>query len=139
MAKASRENRNNKKYSAENEIIIGVTTKSANENNTKKTKHTTKNKKINNSKNYNRNRNSKNQTKEDVIKKKNRRVKIVSALIVLFIAICGTIYYLTTPVFNIATINVYGYENNSEDTYISLSKIVLNETNIFMFENQYVN
>lgn len=131
MAKASRENRNNKKYSAENEIIIGVTTKSANENNTKKTKHTTKNKKINNSKNYNRNRNSKNQTKEDVIKKKNRRVKIVSALIVLFIAICGTIYYLTTPVFNIATINVYGYENNSEDTYISLSKIVLNETNIF--------
>ena len=56
----------------------------------------------------------------------------------LFIAICGTIYYLTTPVFNISTINVYGYENNSEDTYISLSKIVLDETNIFQITSSRI-
>ena len=53
-------------------------------------------------------------------------------------AICGTIYYLTTPVFNVANINVYGNTKNSADTYISLSEININETNIFAFTNSSV-
>ena len=52
-------------------------------------------------------------------------------MILLFILLCGTIYYLTTPIFNISNIEVYGNEKNSVDTYISLSKINIGDTNIF--------
>ena len=126
--------RKNQKYNADNEIIIGVTTKTedkkAKKEKEKKAKAAEKNKKKiieKNKKKYNYN----NAQKEEIIKKKNRKIKVVSAIILFLIAIGGTIYYLTTPVFNIATINVFGYENNSEETYISLSKIIIDETNIF--------
>ncbi len=129
--------RKNQKYNADNEIIIGVNTKAkdkkeekAKKEKSKKQKALEKNKKKiieKNKKKYNFN----NASKEKIIKKRNRKIKLVSTIIIILIAIGGTIYYLTTPTFNIASINVFGFENNSEETYISLSGIVLDETNIF--------
>lgn len=125
--------RENERYDADNEIIIGVTTK-AGEKKKEKVKVSAKTTKAKtsrkNGKDINKNYNSK-IPKDKIIKKKNRKIKLVSAIILLLITIGGTIYYLTTPTFNISTINVFGYENNSEDTYISLSGIILDETNIF--------
>lgn len=60
---------------------------------------------------------------------------MISTGILLFIVICGTIYYLTTPVFNIANIEVFGNNKNSIDTYISLTGVNINQTNIFGFTN----
>jgi len=60
---------------------------------------------------------------------------MISIGILLFIILCGTIYYLTTPVFNIANIEVFGNNKNSVDTYISLSGVDINQTNIFAFAN----
>lgn len=171
MPKVNINRKNNKKknskegnlYNAENEIIIGVTTKPK-ENVRVENKKTTRtnsnsNKKKSNLSNNNKTKNSKNisnkekvqskkklQTKnikvntknvnekiikENKIKNINRRKIIISIFILLFITLGGTIYYLTTPVFNIANIEIYGNEKNSEETYISLSKINLGATNIF--------
>ena len=77
-------------------------------------------------------------SKEKQIRKLNKKKVIISIAIVLFLAICGTIYYLTTPVFNIANINVYGNSKNSVETYISLSGINMNQTNIFGFTDSSV-
>lgn len=170
MAKNSnKKNKKDNKYDAENEIIIGVTTKPkekvrvekkkttrANTKPTQKkaskvssnkgTKNTSnqknlsnknvkknKNVKVNNKKNVKTNKsvNKKEITKEEEIKKINVKKIIISIVILLFIALGGTIYYLTTPVFNISNIEVYGNEKNTVDTYISLSKINIGSTNIF--------
>lgn len=173
MAKNSnKKNKKDNKYDADNEIIIGVTTKpkekvraenkKATRTNTKpaqkKTnkgnvkaqtkgtlnKKSASNKNVKNNKNVkannkniktNKNVNKIEVTKEEKIKKSNAKKIIISIIIVLFIALGGTIYYLTTPVFNIANIEVFGNEKNSVDTYISLSKINLESTNIFAITN----
>lgn len=164
MAKNSnKKNKKDNKYNAENEIIIGVTTKPKEKVrvDNKKTTRTnpSKNKKVktNNTKNVN-SKNKKNVqavkskthkksnnkshrkeiTKEEQIRKLNSKKIIISIVILLFIALGGTIYYLTTPVFNIANIEVYGNEKNSTETYISLSKINLGTTNIFAITNNGV-
>lgn len=169
MAKNSnKKNKKDNKYDADNEIIIGVTTKpkekvrvekkKSTRTNTKptqkkntkvsnnaKSKNTLNEKSIQNKsvknnktvkvnvKNTKVNKGTKKQeiTKEEKIKKINIKRIIISIGIVLFIALGGTIYYLTTPVFNISSIEVYGNEKNTVDTYISLSKINIGNTNIF--------
>ena len=139
----------NNKYNADNEIIIGVTTKPKekvrvdNKANTrtkpnvqkkkvnKNTKNTKDIKKTTNKKTIN-NKHIKNDKKqEDKIKRNNTKRVIVSIFILFIIAICGTIYYLTTPAFNIQDIKVYGSKKISEDTYISLTQIDIGTTNIF--------
>jgi len=164
MAKVSKNfkkqnNKNNEKYNADNEIIIGVTTKpkekvrvdkkTTRTNNKKKKEINNKSNKSNkkNSSNKNTGQNnsgkkkiSKNKIKtNDEIKRINRKKILISVIILLFLLICGTIYYLTTPVFNVASIVVYGNEKNSIDTYISLSGININETNIFAFTKNGIN
>jgi len=153
MAKVSKNskkqnNKNSEKYNADNEIIIGVTTKPKEKVRVDKKATRTNDKKKNEIRNKNNkkktnNKNAK-QTKttikkvskkktDEEIKKINRKKVLISITILLFLVICGTIYYLTTPVFNVASIVVHGNEKNSIDTYISLSGININETNIFAF------
>lgn len=145
MPRASKKNMKKKKndnsYSSENEIIIGVTTKPKNvrvEN--KKTTRTTNNQKNNMTKPKKRTSKSKNvsakasktQTdKEQKIKKINRKKGITGFVILLLLLISGAIYMLTTPIFNITNIEISGNEKNSIETYISLTKVELNTTNIF--------
>lgn len=160
-------NKKDNKYNADNEIIIGVTTKpkekvrvekkttrtnaKPNQNKVKsktqksKKQQTTLSKKnvpnksvkINNKNGVTNNTkvNKKEVTKEKEIKKSNRKKIIISIFILILIALGGTIYYLTTPAFNIAHIGVYGNNKNSVDTYISLSKIEIGSTNIFAINN----
>lgn len=145
MPRASKKNMKKKKndnsYSSENEIIIGVTTKPKNvrvEN--KKTTRTTNNQKNNMTKPKKRTSKSKNvsakasntQTdKEQKIKKINRKKGIAGFVILLLLLISGAVYMLTTPIFNITNIEISGNEKNSIETYISLTKVELNTTNIF--------
>ncbi len=154
--KNNKKNKKDTKYNADNEIIIGVTTKPKEKVRVEKKKATrtnvksSKNKKTTNNNvkrvtsNKNRKINSNVKTnqndlsKEKQIRKLNKKKIIGSIAIVLFLAICGTIYYLTTPVFNVANIDVYGNAKNSVDTYISLSGININQTNIFGFTNSSV-
>ena len=133
----------NNKYNADNEIIIGVTTKPKEKVRVEKKATRTKNNsstKVN--KNVNTHRNNtkikKDKTNENIIKIKNRKVKLTISIVLLFILIGGTIYYLTTPKFNITDIVVYGNSKNSVETYISLSKLNLNSTNIFAFTKKGV-
>ena len=135
-----------KENKMENEIIIGVTTKpkekvrvekksartTPKSKSTKSNSHNTKN--TSNAKKSTKKKTSKKVIKsEEEIKKLNRKRIVLSIIMLFFIAIGGTIYYLTTPAFNIQNIIVYGNEKNSEDTYISLSKINIGSTNIFAF------
>lgn len=155
--KNNKKNKKDTKYNADNEIIIGVTTKPRENVRVEKKKSTrtntktSKNRNNTSKKNVKRNVPNKNiktksstkvnkveLSKETQIRKLNAKKIVISIAIVLFIAICGTIYYLTTPVFNIASIEVYGNEKNSIDTYISLSGLNINETNIFAFTNSSV-
>ena len=148
--KDNKKNKKDTKYNADNEIIIGVTTKQKEKVRVEKNKATrtnvksSKNKRTTNMKNKNIKSNSnvkinKNDlSKEKQIRKLNKKKIIISVGIVLFLAICGTIYYLTTPVFNIANINVYGNVKNTAHAYISLSGININQTNIFAFTNSSV-
>lgn len=160
MAKNSnKKNKKDNKYNAENEIIIGVTTKPKETVRVEKKKTTrtnpSKNKKVKtndkknvnpkNKKNVQATKNKTNKkvhkkeiTKEEQIRKLNSKKIIISIIVLLFIALGGTIYYLTTPVFNIANVEVYGNEKNSIETYISLSKINLGTTNIFAITNNSV-
>lgn len=133
----------NNKYNADNEIIIGVTTKPKEKVRVDKKATRTKtnsSQKVN--KNVNAHRNNtkikKNKNNENIIKNKNRKVKLTISIVLLFILIGGTIYYLTTPKFNITDIVVYGNSQNSVETYISLSKLNLNSTNIFAFTKKGV-
>ena len=166
---SNKKNKNDNKYNAENEIIIGVTTKpkekvrvekkkatrtntNSNKNNSNKvnknknlkTRNVQNKKKVqaNNikaKKNSNKKEYNKEITKDEQIKRINAKKIIISIVIVLIIALGGTIYYLTTPVFNITDIKVYGNEKNSPETYISLSKINLGTTNIFAINNNGIN
>lgn len=159
--KSNKKDKKDNKYNAENEIIIGVTTKpkekvrvenkKSTRTNPKKGKDLkskkTNNKKITNKNNMKSHKQGKvkvkkvineNVAKEKEIRNLNRKRLAISICILLFIVLCGTIYYLTTPVFNIASIEVYGNNKNSVDTYISLSGINLNETNIFAFANNNI-
>lgn len=169
MAKNNKKkNRKDNKYNAENEIIIGVTTKPKekvrveNKKTTRTNNKSSQNKKISvnsktikkevNNQKIQKKKNVLNKkkvqakstktninnkvynneiTKEEQIKRINKKKIIVSIVILLFIALGGTIYYLTTPVFNIENIEVYGNNKNSVDTYISLSKIDIGTKNIF--------
>lgn len=167
MAKNSnKKNKKDNKYNAENEIIIGVTTKPKEKVRVEKKKttrtNTNSNKKKIDKSNNNKNRNLQNKnkvqakstqvkkisnnkmhnkeiTKDEQIKRINAKKIIISIAILLVIALGGTIYYLTTPVFNITDIKVYGNEKNSPETYISLSKINLGTTNIFAVNNSGIN
>lgn len=167
MAKNSnKKNKKDNKYNAENEIIIGVTTKPKEKVRVEKKKTTRTNTNSNKNKidksNNNKNRNLQNKnkvqakstqvkkisnnkvhnkeiTKDEQIKRINAKKIIISIAILLVIALGGTIYYLTTPVFNITDIKVYGNEKNSPETYISLSKINLGTTNIFAVNNSGIN
>lgn len=140
------DSKRNEKYNSENEIIIGVTTKPKEKVRVdkKSTRINNKKKEVNSNKKSKHNKNSKkniaskkkavkNKKKTEEIKKINRKKILIGTIVLLFILTGGTIYYLTTPVFNVSNIIVYGNEKNSTDTYISLSKINLNETNIFEF------
>lgn len=167
MAKNSnKKNKKDNKYNAENEIIIGVTTKPKEKvrvENKKTTRTNTKlnqkkKDKVNNintkniqnkkkvqdkstklNKNLNKKVHNKEITKDSQIKRMNAKRVIISIVIILFIALGGTIYYLTTPVFNIANIEIYGNNKNSSETYISLSKINIGTTNIFGITNNSIN
>lgn len=155
MKDSNKKNKKDTKYNADNEIIIGVTTKPKEkkvrvdnkkatrtnnkiklnkqiktQNNIRKNEKRINNKKINASKNQ--------INKDNQIKKLNRKKVIFSILILFLLIVGGTIYYLTTPIFNISSIVVYGDNKNSVDTYISLSGITLNQTNIFAFTNSSV-
>ena len=166
--KKSKKNKNLKddnKYNAENEIIIGVTTKPKEKvrvekkttrtnpkTNKSKTsnvdiksdrkinnKNKTQNKNVGQVKNKKQNKNViKQKTKEKEIKRINRRKAIISAVIVFFIVTIGGIYFLTTPLFNVSSIEVIGNSKNSVDTYISLSGININQTNIFAFNGNSI-
>jgi len=155
--KDNKKNKKDTKYNADNEIIIGVTTKPKEKVRVEKKKTTRTNvKSSNNKKTTNQNHLKKNVpnrnirvnsnvkvdknnlSKEKQIRKLNKKKIVISIVIVLFLSICGTIYYLTTPVFNVASIEVYGNAKNSIDTYISLCGININETNIFAFTDSSV-
>lgn len=154
------------KYNDENEIIIGVTTKPkevrVDKKRSTRTKSANNKKTANNRNRTSNNKKSKNRkkeintqyvknkhiTKEEEIKRVNRKKVFISLFVLLIIVIAGIIYFLTTPMFNITNIEVTGNEKNSVDTYVSLTKIELNSTNIFEItknkitknikENQYV-
>lgn len=137
------------KYNAENEIIIGVTTKPkevrVDKKRSTRTKSANNKKTANNRNRTSNNKKSKNRkkeintqyvknkhiTKEEEIKRVNRKKVFISLFVLLIIVIAGIIYFLTTPMFNITNIEVTGNEKNSVDTYVSLTKIELNSTNIF--------
>lgn len=158
--KKNKKDKKDNKYNAENEIIIGVTTKPKEEIVRVEKKKTTrtnpsKNKKVKtndkknvnpkNKKNVQATKNKTNKkvhkkeiTKEEQIRKLNSKKIIISIIILLFIALGGTIYYLTTPVFNIANVEIYGNKKNSTETYISLSKINIGTTNIFAITNNSI-
>jgi len=148
MKDNNRKNKKNNAYNAENEIIIGVTTKpkekvrvekkKATRTNTKSNKKKSNLKGKNSNKSIKVNLNKNEEIKEKQIKKLNRRKILISIIILFILIICGTIYYLTTPLFNVANIIVYGNDKNSIDTYISLSGININETNIFSFTSDSI-
>lgn len=140
----NRKKQQEEKYNADNEIIIGVTTKPKEvrvdkkksartkqvKNNIKRTSNKKSSKNVINQNNKKK-KNEKVLTKEQEINRINRKKMAISFCIVLVIAIAGIIYFLTTPMFNIASIEVNGNNKNSVETYISLTKVDLNSTNIF--------
>lgn len=132
------------KYNADNEIIIGVSTapkevrvdknKSARTKQVTKPSNRTSNHKKSKKKNKKKvinNKNKKNLTKEQEIKKSNSKKVLISFCSLLIIVIAIAIYMCTTPMFNITNIEIKGNEENSIETYISLTRIDLNNTNIF--------
>lgn len=123
-------------YNADNEIIIGVTTKP--KKNVRVEPKTTRTKNNSTRKNNKKANKTKIINNDNIIKLKNRKIKFTIFIILLIILIGGTIYYLTTPKFNITDIVIYGNNQNSAETYISLSKLILNNTNIFAFTKKGV-
>ena len=159
--KKSKSNSNKKtrqeKYNADNEIIIGVTTikkekrvdnkKSTRANhNSKKNSRTSKNNKLKHDiKNKEKTKRDsiyylENDEfhKEEKIKKSNKKRFIISFIICLIIIISGLIFMMTTPKFYITDIEIEGNNKNSVDTYISLTKIDLNTTNIFAISKKSI-
>lgn len=132
-------NKYEQKYNADNEIIIGVTTKPKKVVEEKKKKtHANINgrnipkKNVQKQRKQKSNKVNKNKlSKEQEIKKINRKRFIFSLVLLLVILLACIIYFLTTPIFNIINIEVTGNKKISADTYISLTQIQLNSTNIF--------
>lgn len=117
-----------KQYNAENEIIIGVTTKS-----NKKEKQRVDNKTTRSKSNTKVTPEHKKRNKKIKKKEINSRAKkgVVSAFVIVTIILAGSIYYLTTPTFNIININIKGNKKLTEEECINLIGINLNETNIY--------
>lgn len=117
-----------KQYNAENEIIIGVTTKS-----NKKEKQRVDNKTTRSKSNTKVTSEHKKINKKIKKKEINSRAKkgVVSAFVIVTIILAGLIYYLTTPTFNIININIKGNKKLTQEECINLIGINLNETNIY--------
>ena len=141
MARTSKKSRNKKqeKYNADNEIIIGVTTKPREVPHKRKTttnqsknmlKTNIKNKKeIQKKKPIKKKR--KKLSKEQEIKKIIRKRFFLSLLLLVFVIMACIVYFLTTPMFNITSIEITGNEKISAETYISLTQVDIGSTNIF--------
>lgn len=134
------------KYNADNEIIIGVTTKpkevrvdkkkatrtnGANKKENSKNSNKKKVRKKNNVTQKNKKKPLGKLNKEQQIKRSNKRKLLISMVILSIILIGVIIYMMITPAFNITDIEVTGNDKISEDTYKSLTKIELNNKNIF--------
>lgn len=156
MAKINKKSKNSKldnKYNADNEIIIGVTTKAKEKvrvekkpartnkkskvgTSTKKSQNTKKRTTVSKREHTNNPKTNKKMMdrKDDAqIKRINRKKVVISILFLFILALGGMVYYLTTPVFNVSNIQVIGNVKNTAETYISLSKINIENTNIFAF------
>ena len=71
--------------------------------------------------------------KQEMAKRKRKRVlRVIKYLTLLAIIIGGIVYTLLSPIFNIKNIEVYGNSKISSDTIISLSGLSINQ-NIFSF------
>ena len=143
------------KYNADNEIIIGVTTATKEENQIAKRKKKKQKEKrqpvrgqAKNETQSARKPKAKKQTPqkprkngksvykntlsvEQELKRSRRKKRMISVCVVCFILLGVGIYLTTTPLFRIANIEVEGNEVLSDETCISLSKIELDNTNIF--------
>ena len=149
MSRARKNNRNNnkktkqEKYNADNEIIIGVTTinkekrvdskKSTRMKDKRRTSKDSNRRFRKKEKNnyYNYNEEISEFSKEQTIKKNNKKFVIIGFIISTIILIAGLVFVMTTPRFYITEIEIEGNDKNSSETYISLTKIELNTTNIF--------
>ena len=71
--------------------------------------------------------------KQEMARRKRKRVlRVIKYLTLLAIIIGGIVYTLLSPIFNIKNIEVYGNSKISSDTIISLSGLSINQ-NIFSF------
>ena len=138
MAKSKKNTKSNnkkvekEKYNADNEIIIGVTTLDR-EKRVEKNKPTRKKNKEKRTNHGRTKETSKmqNNSKENIIKRNNKKRLIICFIISILILVACIIFFMTTPQCYITEIKVDGWNKNSEETYISLTKIELNTTNIF--------
>ena len=127
------------KYNADSEIIIGVTTVNSEKRveNKKTTRKNNVKKRTNYNKNHERKDNKKHQkkydeiSKEKMIKKNNKKRLLICCFLSFIILVAFMIFLMTTPKCYITNIKIDGYNKNSEETYISLTQIELNTTNIF--------
>lgn len=129
--KSKKNKEKQEKYDADNEIVIGVTTKRVEE---KKLTHTHNKRKKSNTKIIKKSNNKntkKDYSKENIIKRSNKKRFLLGCFVSFLILTGGIIFLVTTPKCYITDIQVEGYNRNSEETYISLTKIELNTTNIF--------
>ena len=138
-SKSSNKKSRKETYNADNEIIIGVTT--VNREKRVDDKKTTRKNNVKKRTNYNKKQTRRNKIKNEnfledlpkdkIIKKNNKKRIVICFVLSLMILISCMVFIMTTPKFNIAEIKVDGYNKNSEETYISLTQIELNTTNIF--------
>ena len=129
--KKSKKNENeSKQYNAENEIIIGVTTKPRKYEKQRVETKATRSKKNTKVMPNNKNKKIKQKSKKQVKKTKTKKI-VFSIFSFIIIVLAGLIYYLTTPIFNITNIIISGNEKLTEEICISLTGINLNETNIY--------
>lgn len=132
---------NNEKFNFDNEIVIGVTRipkENVKQNSKKRKVNDTNSKKIAN--NQQTNKSNKKKTKKTV-KSKNRNAIIVKGIIkwtTLLIALAiSIIFFMMSPLFNVAEIEIQGCEKIAEDTIISLSQLKLGE-NIYQISNKQI-
>jgi len=121
----------------DDEIIIGINPKkNSNKTNKKKTKTKRKNKsKTNIQENSKSSKLKKKRTNTTIAQKNSQRIiKIITILILIIIFV---IFLLSTSLFNIKTINVFGNNKISDNKIISLSSLEL-YTNIFRFKKSKI-
>lgn len=145
----------NDKFNFDNEIIIGVT-RIPDENKKKRKSNKTKNKSKQNSKERTSSSNSnkkevaknsinsernKKRTKKKVAKKTTKKARIIKGIIkwtiLLSALIASFIYFMSSPLFNLASIEVVNNEKISTDTIKSLSELKIGE-NIYNFSSKKV-